>query len=173
MICRELEEWAKTDVDALFIQDDWETQISLLISPELWREMFKPLYSDYIRIAKKYGKKTMMHSDGYILDIIPDLIEIGLDILNSQVFCMGIDNVKKFRGKITFWGELDRQHLLPEGTEEEIWNAVELLRKELFQNGGFILQMEAGSGAKVENVEEAIKYNEKLNSCGSSYINKQ
>ena len=52
MICRELEEWAKTDVDALFIQDDWETQISLLISPELWREMFKP-YPDREKIREK------------------------------------------------------------------------------------------------------------------------
>lgn len=171
--CELLEKWCQTDIGAIMFMDDWGSQRSLLINPELWREMFKPLYSDYIRIAKKYGKKTMMHSDGYILDIIPDLIEIGLDILNSQVFCMGIDNVKKFRGKITFWGELDRQHLLPEGTEEEIRNAVELLRKELFQNGGFILQMEAGPGAKVGNVMEAIKYNEELNSRENSYINKQ
>ena len=155
--CRLLEKWCQTDVDAIMFMDDWGAQRSLLINPELWREIFKPLYSDYIKIAKKYGKKTMMHSDGYILDIIPDLIEIGLDILNCQVFCMGLDNLKQFRGKITFWGELDRQHLLPEGTTEDIVNAVNLLKDTLFENGGFILQMEAGPGAKIENVLAAVK----------------
>ena len=78
MICRELEEWAKTDVDALFIQDDWETQISLLISPELWREMFKPLYSDYIRIAKKYGKKVIAFA-GSVTDDAGACNEAGID----------------------------------------------------------------------------------------------
>lgn len=155
--CRLLEKWCQTDVDAIMFMDDWGAQRSLLINPELWREIFKPLYSDYIQIAKKYGKKTMMHSDGYILDIIPDLIEIGLDILNCQVFCMGLENLEKFRGKITFWGKLDRQHLLPEGTKDDIVHAVKILKDTLFENGGFILQMEAGPGAKVENVIAAVK----------------
>lgn len=155
--CRLLEKWCQTDVDAIMFMDDWGAQRSLLINPELWREIFKPLYRDYIQIAKKYGKKTMMHSDGYILDIIPDLIEIGLDILNCQVFCMGLENLKVFRGKITFWGELDRQHLLPEGTTEDIVVAVHQLKDTFFENGGFILQMEAGPGAKVENIIAAMK----------------
>lgn len=57
--CEELEAWAKTDVDGLFIQDDWGTQISLLISPKLWVELFKPRYADYAAIARKYGKKRV------------------------------------------------------------------------------------------------------------------
>lgn len=161
--CRLLEKWCQTDVDAIMFMDDWGSQKSLLINPEQWREIFKPMYRDYIEIARKYGKKTMMHSDGYILDIIPDLIEIGLDILNCQIFCMGVENLEQFRGKITFWGELDRQHLLPEGSRKDIRNAVTLLRGKLFEKGGFILQMEAGPGAKVENVLEALKTNDDLN----------
>lgn len=150
--CKELEAWAQTDVDALFIQDDWGTQISLLISPELWREIFKPLYAEYAQIAKKYGKKMFMHSDGYILDIIPDLIEIGIDALNSQIFCMGLDKLEQFRGKITFWGEIDRQNILPFGSGEDVENAVKEVKKHLWADGGCIAQCDFGVGVKPENI---------------------
>ena len=84
--------------------DDWGLQKGLLMNPALWVEIFKPLYKDFIDIAHKNNKKIFMHSDGYILDIIPHLIELGLDAVNSQVFCMGLENLKQFKGKITFWG---------------------------------------------------------------------
>jgi len=71
---KQLELWANTDVDSLFFMDDWGAQNSLLISPKIWRKIFKPLYKDYIDIAHQHGKYIFMHSDGYILDIIPDLI---------------------------------------------------------------------------------------------------
>ena len=58
-----------------------------------------------------------MHSDGNILKIYPQLIELGLDAINSQIFCMGVENLEPFAGKITFWGEMDRQHLLVNGSE--------------------------------------------------------
>ena len=64
-----------------------------------------------------------MHSDGHTLRIIPKLIDLGLDAMNAQLFCMGVENLRPFRGKITFWGEIDRQHLLPYGTEEQIADA--------------------------------------------------
>ena len=112
---QEFEVWAKTDVDGLFFMDDWGAQRSLLISPAQWRGVFKPLYKDYVEVAHRYGKKIFMHSDGYILDIYPDLIEIGLDAINSQIFCMEMDKLKPFAGKITFWGEIDRQYLLSQG----------------------------------------------------------
>ena len=149
----EFELWAKTDVDGLMFMDDWGTQQSLLIAPELWRELFKPLYRDYIAIAHDHGKYCFMHSDGFITDIIPDLIELGLDALNSQLFCMGVENLgRRFRGDITFWGEIDRQHLLPYASIDEIANAVQIVRESLYDNGGVIAQSEFGSGAQPENV---------------------
>ena len=60
-----------------------------------------------------------MHSDGNTLLIYPKLIELGLDAFNSQIFCMGLDQLEQYRGKITFWGEIDRQYLLPFGPLEE------------------------------------------------------
>ena len=155
--CRLLTVWAQTDVDGLVFMDDWGSQKSLLIRPALWTEIFKPMYRDYIEIAHKFNKKAFMHSDGYILDIYPHLIDLGLDAINSQIFCMGLDNMKQFKGKITFWGEIDRQNLLPNGSIEDVENAVREVREKLWDNGGCIAQCEFGPGAKPENVYKVFE----------------
>jgi len=160
--CRMLSAWAETDVDALTIMDDWGSQVNLLISPELWVEIFKPMYRDYIEIAHKHGKKAFMHSDGNILAIIPHLIDIGLDALNSQIFCMGLENLKQFKGKICFWGEIDRQWLLPRGTEKQIEDAVKSVKESLWVNGGCIAQCEFGIGANPKNVYKVFEVWDKL-----------
>lgn len=154
---RLMEKWAKTDVDALNMMDDWGSQNDLLISPQLWDEYFAPMYRDYIEIAHQHGKKIFMHSDGNILRIIPKLIDLGLDAVNSQLFCMGLENLAPYKGKITFWGEIDRQHLLPEGTTADIDRAVEAVYNTLWKDGGCIAQCEFGPGAKPENVYRVYK----------------
>ena len=153
----ELQLWCHTNVDGICFMDDWGSQRALLISPAMWRKIFKPLYKDYIELGHKFGKKVFMHSDGFILDIIPDLIELGLDAINSQIFCMGIKSLKKFKGKITFWGEIDRQYLLSNGTTQQIRDAVKMVHDSLYQNGGIIAQLEFGAGAKAENVFTAFE----------------
>jgi uroporphyrinogen decarboxylase len=155
--CELLTVWAQTEVDALMFMDDWGSQRSLLIDPKLWGEIFKPLYKDYIDIAHKYNKKIFMHSDGYILDIIPELIEMGLDAVNSQIFCMGVENLIKFKGKITFWGEIDRQNILPHGSLDDIRNAVKSVKENLWEKGGCIAQCEFGPGGNPDNVYEVYK----------------
>ena len=154
----EMELWAKTNVDALSFMDDWGAQSSLLISPNRWRELFKPLYKDYIDLAHRYGKYVFMHSDGFITDIIPDLIELGLDALNSQLFVMDIESLgEKYAGKITFWGEIDRQHILPSGDLNTVRKAVQRVKDSLWKNGGCIAQCEFGAGAKPENVRAVFE----------------
>lgn len=151
--CAQLELWASTEVDALTFLDDWGMQDAMLISPAMWRKLFKPLYRDYIEIAHAHGKYAFMHSDGYILDILPDLMELGLDAINAQIFCMGIEKLgERCKGKITFWGEIDRQYLLPYGGSEEIVAAVKNVHEALYENGGIIAQCEFGPGAKPQNV---------------------
>ncbi len=154
---KELELWAQTEVDALLFMDDWGSQQSLLINPETWRKIFKPLYADYVRIAHGSGKKVFMHSDGNILQIYPDLIEIGVDAVNSQIFCMGLENLAPFAGKITFWGEMDRQHLLVEGTPTQIAQAVRDTKRLLSAQGGVIAQCEFGPGASPERVRAVFE----------------
>ncbi|MFO7612060.1 MAG: uroporphyrinogen decarboxylase family protein [Clostridia bacterium] len=152
-----MEIWANTDVDSLFMMDDWGAQNNLLINPELWREIFKPMYRDYCEIAKANGKKMFMHSDGNILKIYPDLIEIGVDALNSQIFCMGLDELREFAGKITFWGEMDRQHMLADKEPADIDLAVREIKEKLWMDGGCIAQCEFGPGGKPKNVEQTFE----------------
>ena len=150
---QELEMWTQCDVDAISFMDDWGSQRNLLISPQMWREIFKPLYADYCRLIHDAGKFVFMHSDGHIAAIYPDLIEIGVDALNSQLFCMDIEELSKYRGQITFWGEIDRQHLLPFGTPAEIKAAVRRVRHALDDGtGGVIAQCEWGLDVPAENV---------------------
>lgn len=150
--CRLLTKWAKTDVDALNMMDDWGSQNDLLISPSIWEEIFMPMYRDYIDIAHSHGKKMFMHSDGNTIRIIPKLIDLGLDALNTQIFCIGVDKLAQFKGKITFWGEIDRQNLLPRGSLTDIDNAVQSVYDTLWQDGGCIAQCEFGAGANPDNV---------------------
>jgi len=151
--CREVEAWASTDVDGVALMDDWGTQRALIASPEIFRQTFKPMYRDYAEIARQHGKSVFMHSDGYITDIIPGLIEVGIDALNSQISCMGVKELsERFRGKITFWGEIDRQQLLPQGSREEIEQAVQEIWTHLYADGGVIAQCEFGLEAQPDNV---------------------
>ncbi len=145
----ELEFWAGTDVDTLNFMDDWGAQKQLLIPPPVWRELFKPLYKDYCNLAHASGKFVFMHSDGFITEIYPDLIEIGVDALNSQLFCMDMAELAKIaKGRITFWGEIDRQHVLTSPDPKAGRDAVRKVAKHLYDpRGGVIAQFELGPGS--------------------------
>lgn len=155
--CRLLTKWAETDVDALNMMDDWGSQNDLLISPKIWEEIFMPMYRDYINIAHSHGKKIFMHSDGNTIRIIPKLIDLGLDALNTQIFCIGVEKLAQFKGKITFWGEIDRQNILPYASLEEIDAAVQKVYDTLWQDGGCIAQCEFGAGANPNNVHRVFE----------------
>jgi len=152
---KELEVWTKTDVDGILFGDDWGSQKSLLIHPDLWRELFKPLYREYCEVIHSAGKFVFMHSDGYIFDIYEDLIEIGVDAINSQLFCMNIEEIgKKFKGKITFWGEIDRQHVLASQNVQDVHDAVQRIKGSLYDyRGGVISQCEFSAGTRPDNVK--------------------
>ncbi len=153
-MCREIEMWANTAVDGVQFMDDWGSQTSLLISPAMWREIFKPLYKDYCDILHSKGKYAFFHSDGNIESIFPDFIEIGIDAINSQLFCMDIEKLgKEYGGKITFWGEIDRQHVLSFGTPDDVRKAVRRVRAALDKGqGGVIAQCEWGMDTPAENI---------------------
>ncbi len=153
-----VEKWLELDIDAIGFGDDWGSQISLLISPDKWREIFKPLYKELIDTIKSAGKKVFFHSDGYIYDLYPEFIELGVDAVNSQLWCMGVEKIaEKFAGKITFWGEISRQTTLPKGTPEEIAECAEMLKKFLqVSGGGLIGQSELNKDVPLENVEALL-----------------
>ncbi|MFC1959780.1 uroporphyrinogen decarboxylase family protein [Chloroflexota bacterium] len=147
--------WCETDVDGIVFMDDWGAQKNLLIAPAQWRELFKPLYADYCRLIHDADKFVFMHSDGDISAIYPDLIEIGVDALNSQLFCMDIEALAdQYKGQITFWGEIDRQQVLAFGTPDDARAAVGRVRAALDDGtGGVIAQCVWGKGVPQANVE--------------------
>ncbi|MDL5057452.1 uroporphyrinogen decarboxylase family protein [Geitlerinema calcuttense NRMC-F 0142] len=155
--CEYLMLWAKTDVDALFFMDDWGSQKSLLISPKLWREFFKPIYRDFAQIAHSAGKKIFMHSDGCILDIYPDLVEIGIDALNSQIFACPLINWSNLPGKSLFGGEIDRQDLLVNGPCARIDEAVRKVHRHLWKNGGCFAHCSFDAGSKPPFVRQVYE----------------
>ncbi len=152
---QEMTMWAATDVDGVWFMDDWGSQTNLLISPTLWRELFKPLYAQYCQILHAHGKFAFFHSDGNIEKIYPDLIEIGVDAINSQLFCMDIERLgEQYAGKITFWGEIDRQFVLPFGSRLDVEKAVDRVANALMKKHrtGVIAQCEWGLQDPMENI---------------------
>jgi len=129
------------DIDIVKVADDLGAQNSLIISPEIYRKLIKPRQAELYRFIKnKCDCKIFLHSDGAIRDIIPDFIEIGIDILNPiQTSAKGMDPIqlkKEFGKKIVFWGGgVETQSTLSFGTPEEV---KEDIRKkiEMFKKGG-------------------------------------
>jgi uroporphyrinogen decarboxylase len=151
--------WCKTDVDGIGMMDDWGSNRNLLINPKSWRAFFKPLYKAYCDMIHAAGKFAFFHSDGNISSIYADLIEIGVDAINSQLFVMDIEELaRRYKGEITFWGEIDRQRVLPFGTPEDVKDAVMRVRRALDDGtGGVIAQCEWGKDNSKENVEAVFQ----------------
>jgi uroporphyrinogen decarboxylase len=130
-------------VDVLWLGDDFGTQRAMLISPPMWREFIKERYARLIAAFKRQNPalKIAYHSDGYIEPIIPDLIEIGLDVLNPvQPRSMDPADIKrKYGGHLAFWGTVDVQHTFPFGRPEDIANEVFERLRSVAPGGGLIL----------------------------------
>jgi hypothetical protein len=152
--CREAQLWASTHVDGVAFRDDWGSAHSLVIPAEAWRDLFKPLYRQYVEIFHAHDKFAFFHSDGNISEILEDLVEVGIDAVNAELSLMDLEGVaERFRGRITFWGEIDRQRVLPFGTPEEVRRAVDRLRAALdFGQGGVIAQCKWGADVPFRNV---------------------
>jgi uroporphyrinogen decarboxylase len=151
--------WLAYDLDGVVFSDDFGTQKALLISPALFRKFFKPLYRELVGLCKKKRKAVFFHSDGNIAEIMDDILELGIDAINCQIWLMGIDGIsEKYQGKVTFWGELDRQHTLPYGTIKDIRNSARTMKNLLmYQGGGLIGITGAGSECSIENIIESLK----------------
>jgi hypothetical protein len=128
--------------DCIMIAEDWGTQLGMLINPKLWCEMFKPRFADLCAYAHSQGLRVFVHSCGKITDIIPDLIETGVDLFQfDQPRIHGIDTLQEMQdqGQITFWCPVDIQKTLQTKDEALIREeADELLEKLWRGRGGFI-----------------------------------
>jgi len=128
--------------ECIAVSDDYGTQKGLLISPDDWRALVKPRLARIYSAAKSRGFAVMHHSCGSILPIIPDMIDIGLDILHPiQPEAMDILHLKREFGRdITLCGGIRTQDLLPYGTPDEVRREVYRLKREMGAGGGYILE---------------------------------
>jgi len=130
-------------VDMIWIGDDVGAQRSMLISPTTWRRFLKPRLAGFIASLKgiRPDLKVAYHSDGNITPIIPDLIDIGLDVLNPiQPRSMDPERLKReFGSRLCFWGSIDEQHTLPFGSPAAVEQEVVARLETLGRQGGLII----------------------------------
>jgi uroporphyrinogen decarboxylase len=130
-------------VDMIWIGDDVGAQQGMVISPDHWRVFLKPRLAALIAVLREMNPrlKIAYHSDGNIYDIIPDLIEIGIDVLNPiQPACMNPSQLKdQFGDQLCFWGSIDEQHTLPFAKADDVRNEVLSRIRTLGKGGGLII----------------------------------
>ena len=131
------------DVDGIMFGDDWGHQRGVMAGPDRWRELFKPRYKKIYDMVHKKGKYIISHCCGSVVDIMPDIIEIGLDVLESvQPEARGMNPYElkaSYGDDIAFWGCLGSQSTIPFGTPAEITSEVKKLKQRMGAGGGFIL----------------------------------
>jgi hypothetical protein len=151
---RELELWADTEVDGVAFRDDWASAEGMLVAPEMWRDVFRPLYREYCDILHAKDKFVFFHSEGNITDIFGDLVKAGIDAIHSQLYLMDFERLaKRYRGRVTFWGEGDRPRLRDPGTLDEFRQSVLAVRKSLdFGAGGVIAQCQWDAGVRLQTI---------------------
>jgi len=137
-----LERMAALRPDGVFISDDYGFQDRLMMSPRDWREFVKPRLGRLLSAAQGHGLATMLHSCGNVSAIVPDLIELGLDILHPiQPEAIDVFALKREFGRdITFCGGISTQHTLPFGTPEDVRCEVIEKAERLGAGGGYILE---------------------------------
>jgi uroporphyrinogen decarboxylase len=136
-------EACKGKIQLTEITDDFGSQHGLIISRAMFQKWFKPIHKRLGDLARQAGLIILHHDDGAIRDIIPDLIEIGVDILNPiQHVCPGMEmeGLKRdFGSKLCFYGGVDNQKVLPFGTVDDVRREVRDCLRALSPNGGYIL----------------------------------
>lgn len=128
-------------IDAILLSDDWGDQRGVIMGPRLWRKFFKPRAEQFFSAVHATNNWAIQHSCGNVFPILGEMVDIGLDVLESvQPEAMDIYQIKRQYGKqLRLWGGLGTQRLLPYGTPIEILAEVSRLRTEVGQGGGYIL----------------------------------
>jgi hypothetical protein len=140
--------------DGVDVGDDWGNQAQLRIRPESWRRVFRPRYRELFQFVHQHRAHVRFHTCGHVLEILPELIEVGVDVLNIQSSCMPLDELARLaRGKVCLEVDIDRQYEMPHGTPADVRRRT----KECFDAlalpaGAFIWLTEIGPDVPLENV---------------------
>lgn len=145
-------------IDMVYFYDDVGSQENLMVSKRMWQRMIRPYHDRLISVIKKYGKQVMYHTDGAVYPIIPELIDMGIDVLNPiQPTAKNLDPKslkQEFGGRLSFHGGIDIVETLPKGSPEEVQKEVVERIQILSQNGGYVMcsSHHIQSDTPVENV---------------------
>jgi len=131
-------------LDGIRVADDLGGTQAPMISPRMYRELLKPYHQEWFRFIKaRTSAKIILHSDGALAPLLPDLIDAGIDALNPvQVFAHGMDSARlkrEFGDQLSFWGAIDTVNVLPHGDRTEVEAEVRTRIEDLATGGGFIL----------------------------------
>jgi len=130
-------------IDGILFTDDWGYQQGVILGPERWRRYLKPRLARLFSRVHDAGKHVLAHCCGSIVDILPDLIEIGLEVYESVQPEAKNNNPYELKSRhgnrLTFWGGLGSQSIIPFGTPQEIHREVRKLCQEMGRGGGYIL----------------------------------
>jgi len=143
--------------------EDLGTQKSLPMSPEMWRRFIKPTYEAMMGPCRDAGVPVYLHTDGHIIEIIPDLIEVGVRILNPQIRANGLAGLQEAaKGKVALNQDLDRQ-LFPFATPSEIEDHIGDVFEGLYmKEGGLMLYAECAQDVPLDNIDAICRTFEKL-----------
>lgn len=157
-----VDRYAELGFDGIFTSDDLGHQTGPMMSPEVFEELYYPLYKEFIGYVHQKGMHVFLHSCGDNTKLMEYLIDSGLDVFHPvQKGCMDEKETSiKYGGKISFLAGIDVQHLLPEGTVEEVRAGVrELIDAFYKEEGGLLLA--AGNGimpdTPIENIEAMLE----------------
>jgi uroporphyrinogen decarboxylase len=149
------------DIDIFRFGDDWGQQRGLLMGPDLWREFIRPRFEKMCRLVKSKGKLAMLHCCGKVDEILPDMIECGLDIFNPfQPEVMDVFDVKREYGDtMSFYGGISIQRTLPFGAVRQVKDEVKKLIGVVGAKGGYIASPshDIPADAKPENIAAMIE----------------
>ena len=149
-----IDRWLELEYQGLQFADDWGTQTNLMISPDRWRSFFTPVYAAMFSRVKSAGLDVWFHSDGNILDIMPDLLDLGVDVLNCQASVMDRDQLKAYAGQICFRTDIDRQRVLPYASPARVKEFIWALFHDLgTADGGIVACGEISEDVPLENIQ--------------------
>jgi len=136
-----LEMMLSADVDGVLLGCDWGSQKALLMGPQHWHRYIGPRHARMFKAIRESDKCAFLHSCGNIFAVLPDVVDMGVQVLNPvQPECMDIREIKaRFGDKLAFWGGISTQQTLPRGTPENVRREVRAVAALLGAGGGYIL----------------------------------
>ncbi len=145
-------------LDLFNFADDLGMQDQLTVSPARWRRYIKPAYARLFGMCRQAGAHVYLHCDGYMVDIMGDLIEIGCTVENPQDLCNGLENIRRqLKGKVCIDLDIDRQKVVPFGTPAQIDRHIRTCVETLgSREGGLMMAWGIYEGTSLENIEATV-----------------